>query len=134
MKTVNEHQIQYHNHYIYIYQDSILSYLQGSKQANKSNTTTTISIFIRISILKAVLHGTNCMTLKFGFKFSSYKSDQIELILSFRLGESYKLFCIRSPLVNFRAPNRQSPSVNFVFLSLDHVSDSQTIKQFTPYL
>ena len=38
--------------------------------------------------LKAVLHGTICMIrfvrLLFGFRISSYKSEEIELILSFK--------------------------------------------------
>ena len=41
---------------------------------------------------------------------------------------------IKTFLVHFTAPNKQSPCVNFVFKSLDRVSNSETIKKLTTFL
>ena len=41
---------------------------------------------------------------------------------------------IKTFLVHFTAPNNQSPCVNFVFKSLDRVSNSETIKKLTTFL
>ena len=57
-------------------------------QRHSSNLFYSVSNFKLKCSVKAVLHGTICMIrfvwLLFGFKISSYKSEEIELILSFK--------------------------------------------------